>query len=230
MPTLDEFQAALEYRFQDASLLTLALTHPSVGQDIGAATRHNQRLEFLGDAVLQLALTAELYDRYPDAAEGTLTKARALLVNRHSLAEQSRALNIGDYLILSRGEESTGGRERQSALADAFEAVLGAIYLDGGMESARTVILRLFRPVIAGKMTAPTVRNPKGELQEMLQAQAHDPPTYEIVSIQGPDHDRLFECVVTHGGREIGRGVDKSKKAAESQAAAVALAALRAEA
>jgi ribonuclease-3 len=188
---------------------------------------HNQRLEFLGDAVLGLVLTSELYARFPDVSEGPLTKARAQMVNRRTLASQAKQIGLGDKLILSRGEETTGGRDRPSNLADAYEALLGAIFMDGGYEHAREVILRSFRDAFGELKVIPNLENPKGELQEMLQAESPDPPEYEMTSVTGPDHDRMFECAVYHDGVELGRGKGKSKKAAESEAATAALARLR---
>lgn len=218
---------AIQYSFRDIALLRLALTHPSIAQESGSAAAHNQRLEFLGDAVLQVTLSLELYRRFPRAAEGQLTKARARLVNRRFLAELGRQLNLGAHLVLSRGEEAHGGRHRPSSLADAFEAVLGAVFLDGGLEAATGVIGRLFRPTLNGWVDLEDVDNPKGELQEHLQAAALGPPDYRLEGMKGPDHDREFECTVIHGGVELGRGVGKSKKEAEGKAARAALDSLR---
>jgi ribonuclease-3 len=224
---LAALQERLGYMFQDVTLLQLALTHPSVAHELAGTVAHNQRLEFLGDSVLGLVLSTELYEKFPGVSEGPLTKARAQLVNRRSLAEQARNLRLGEHLILSRGEESSGGRQRQSALADAYEALLGAIFLDGGFEVARDVILRSFRDAFGELTSIPNLENPKGELQEMLQAESSEPPQYELTSATGPDHDRIFECAVLHGGLELARGTGKSKKEAESQAALAALNALR---
>lgn len=229
MAALDAFQTRLGYTFRDAGLLQLALTHPSVAHEQGHAAQHNQRLEFLGDAVLQLALTGALYAKYPAFDEGPLTKARAKLVNRRALAVHGRALGLGACLILSRGEELHGGRDRGSALADAFEALVGAIFLDGGFDAAREFILRQLQPAIHELDGVPIIDNPKGELQELLQADTAEPPEYYVVSATGPDHDRIFECTVHHGGRELARGAGRSKKAAESEAALAALRTLRAE-
>jgi len=220
-------QNQLGYTFKDAALLRVALTHPSVAHEQGAPVQHNQRLEFLGDAVLQLVLTRELYEKFPAFGEGPLTKARAKLVNRRALAEHGRQLEIGEFLILSRGEELQGGRQRPSALADAFEAVVGAIFLDGGFDAAREFILRRFREAFDGLHVIPILENPKGELQELLQAESSEPPEYRVVSATGPDHDRMFECTVHHGGIELARGWGKSKKDAESEAALAALKSLR---
>jgi ribonuclease III len=223
----DELQQVLGYRFGNEDLLKLALTHPSVAHEQGISLQTNQRLEFLGDAVLQLVLTRELYERFPGFGEGPLTKGRAKLVNRRTLAEHGRQLGLGKYLILSRGEELHGGRERQSSLADTYEAVLGAIFLDGGFEAARTFILNHFMPAFGQLAVIPILENPKGELQELLQAVSSEAPQYHVASATGPDHDRMFECTVHHGGVELARGQGKSKKAAESEAALAALTKLR---
>ena len=229
VPDLNTLQAKLGYRFRDPALLTLALTHPSVAHEQEANVQHNQRLEFLGDAVLGLVLTRELFDRFPEFGEGPLTKARAQMVNRRALSQQARALNLGEYLIMSRGELMHGGRERQSSLADAFEAVIGAIFMDGGYAPATGFVLHCFRDVFGEFKSIPNLHNPKGELQEVLQARSSVPPRYQITASSGPDHDRSFECAVFHEGRELGRGTGKSKRAAESEAALVALMSLRAE-
>src|SRR6185503_15379533 len=163
---LKALQARLGYSFRDESGLRLALTHPSVAHEQGMSVQHNQRLEFLGDAVLQLVLTSELYGKFPAMGEGPLTKARAQMVNRRTLANRGRRLGLGEYLILSRGEDSSGGRERPSALADTFEALLGAIFLDGGFDAARDFILRQFREEFGELEVISNLENPKGELQE----------------------------------------------------------------
>ena len=225
----EELQERLGYIFHDPTLLRLALTHPSVAHEQGASMQTNQRLEFLGDAVLQLVLTRELYEKFPAFGEGPLTKARAKLVNRRSLAERARQMGLGQHMIVSRGEELHGGRERPAALADAYEALLGAVLLDGGFEAARDFILRQFQSAFGGLSVIPILENPKGELQELLQAVSPEAPQYHVVSASGPDHDRLFECTVQHQGVELARGRGKSKKAAESEAALAALAQLRQE-
>jgi ribonuclease-3 len=223
MNELDALQAALGCQFKDRSLLRLALTHPSVTHEQGVKLQHNQRLEFLGDSVLELILTHELYRRFPDWGEGTLTQARARLVNRRFLAERARRLGLGPYLVLSRGEEMSGGRERTSTLADTFEALVGARFLDGGLEAARAFVIRLFEPELGVLPSTPDAENPKGQLQERLQATSANPPEYRLMAATGPDHDRQFECAVSHGGVELGRGRGKSKKEAEAAAAADAL-------
>jgi ribonuclease-3 len=221
-------QETLGHTFRDESLLRLALTHPSVAHESSGHTPHNQRLEFLGDSVLGLVLTRELYEKFPDFGEGPLTKARAKMVNRRTLAAEARRLGLGEHLIVSRGEEVSGGRERQSALADAYEALLGAIFLDGGYEEARAFILRCFRDAFGELTEIPNLENPKGELQELLQARSAEAPLYEMTYATGPDHNREFECAVFHQGIEMGRGRGRSKKEAESRAATAALEKLRA--
>lgn len=218
---------SISYQFRDENLLRLALTHPSVAHEIAAPTPHNQRLEFLGDAVLGLVLTQKLYEQFPAHDEGPLTKARAHLVNRKTLAERARAIELGAHLILGRGEEVHGGRERDSALADAYEALIGAIFLDGGFDAAREFVLREFSAAFGELSALPLIENPKGELQELLQTHSARTPEYQTVSATGPDHDRIFECVVLHEGNELARGNGKSKKAAESDAALAALKKLR---
>lgn len=227
MSEFDALQSRLEYRFREIGLLRLAMTHPSVAHEQGRTVQHNQRLEFLGDAVLGLVLTWELYEKFQQVSEGPLTKARAQMINRRTLAEQARKLELQNDLILSRGEEANLGRNRASALADALEAVIGAVFLDGGFDAARQFVLHCFRDAFGELNSIPTLDNPKGELQEILQAKSTEPPQYTVAGASGPDHDRDFECVVTHGGVELGRGCGKSKKAAESEAAVAALKALR---
>jgi ribonuclease-3 len=223
----EELQKRIGYTFRDPELLELALTHPSVAHEQGAAIQTNQRLEFLGDAVLQLVLTRELFEKFAAFDEGPLTKARAKLVNRRTLAEHGRKIGLGSELSVSRGEELHGGRERPSALADAYEALLGAIFLDGGFEVSREFILREFSGAFDGLSVIPILENPKGELQELLQAVSPEAPEYRVISATGPDHDRIFECTVHHNGVELARGAGKSKKAAESEAALAALKLIR---
>ncbi len=223
---LDEFQRRLTYRFRDPNLLRIALTHPSVSKDLSGEP-HNQRLEFLGDAVLQLALTHELYHRFPEFGEGPMTKARAQLVNRKSLAEQGTRLELGQFMFMSRGEEASGGRARPSGIADAFESLLGAIYLDSSYEVARVFVVKMFDEALLQMKVSPNLGNPKGELQEFSQADTCEAPQYKEIATSGPDHDRVFECAVYHRGVELARGVGKNKKDAESMAATAALAKLK---
>jgi len=224
MSDLAALQTRLDYRFHDESLLRLALTHPSLANEQHQPAPHNQRLEFLGDAVLGLVLSRQLYETFPDADEGGLSKSRARLVNAEALAVRARALDLGAHLVLSVGAQSSGERERVSALADAFEALLGAVFLDGGWDAATALIRREFgADFTALPQVAAGIVNPKGELQERLQAKAPSAPQYQLIAASGPDHDRSFECAVFHDGVELGRGHGKSKKAAETEAALAAL-------
>jgi ribonuclease-3 len=222
-----ELEELLGYTFRDRQLLRLALTHPSVSHEVPANTAHNQRLEFLGDAVLGLVLTRELYEKFPGLGEGPLTKARAQMVNRRTLADLARSFRLGENLVMSRGEDVSGGRARLSALADAFEAVVGAMFLDGGYGAAVEFVLRSFRDAFGELTEIPNLSNPKGELQELLQASSPEAPQYQMTSASGPDHDRIFQCAVFHRGLEMGRGEGKSKKEAEGQAARSALLKIR---
>ena len=232
-PNLDSLvilQESLGYQFQNPSLLVLSLTHRSYAVEVAAKPQNNQRLEFLGDAVLQLILSEIMYQRFPDVEEGPLTKGRAQLVNRKSLAAQAAQLNLGHHLLLSKGEELHGGRQRQSILADTFEAVVGAIFTDGGYSAASSFISRRFLQSLTGLGAVPSIENPKGELQEQLQSRFNTGPIYRIESMSGPAHERQFVCSVWHRDRELGRGQGASKQAAQTQAAVMALAALASEA
>jgi ribonuclease-3 len=222
---LQELQARLGHSFADPELLRQALTHASYGHEKRKKIPDNQRLEFLGDAVLQLAVTAELYRRFPELPEGRLTVLRARLVNRHHLQELAQQLGLGDHLILGRGEENSQGRQRGSILADATEAVLGAVFAEVGWEGARAIILRLLEPSLAEIQIAGDSpdANPKGALQEKLQADGDHPPQYRCIAETGPAHARVYEVVVEWQGRELGRGQGASKKEAETRAAQVAL-------
>ena len=229
MPARGPFQEQLGYSFKQPDLLKLALTHPSVSHEKGKRLANNQRLEFLGDAVLQLVISAELYKQFPDRDEGALSKACARLVNREALAERAMEISLSTELVLSRGEEKNNGRERPSALADAFEALIGAIYLDGGFTQAKKFIRTRFKDVLAGADTGRHTGNPKGELQEILQGKNAVSPEYRLLEMEGPDHDRSFICAVRHSGRELARGSGKSKKTAEMAAARAAIEVLRAQ-
>jgi ribonuclease-3 len=221
----DEFQRRLGHTFADPALLRQALTHASFGHEKRQHVPDNQRLEYLGDAVLQLAVTEELYRRFPELPEGRLTVLRARLVNRHHLQGIAQELGLGEHLILGRGEENSRGRERGSILADAVEAVIGAVFSEAGWEPARAIILRLLEPSLAAMALEgdPIHANPKGGLQEKLQAEGEHPPIYRCVSETGPAHARVYEVVVEWQGRELGRGCGASKKEAETRAAEAAL-------
>ncbi len=207
-----------------ADLLTIALTHRSYSYENGGLPT-NERLEFLGDAVLGLTITEELYHRHPDRPEGDLAKLRASIVNTQALADVGRKLGLGEHLLLGKGEESSGGADKSSILADGVESLLGAIYLAKGNGVAREAVLRLFSELLD---TAPTLGaglDWKSSLQELSVAKGLGPPTYTVTA-QGPDHDKEFTAVVTVAEREYGRGIGRNKKEAELKAAAAAWSAI----
>jgi ribonuclease-3 len=229
--------ADLEQRtgaFGDPTLLLTALTHPSYANEHPEdPTGHNERLEFLGDAVLGMIVARTLYQRFPDVAEGRLTEWRAYLVCGPTLSRIALALDLGTYLRLGRGEDQTGGREREGNLERAYEAVVGAIYLDRGLVDARAFVLDTLGDELATLETSPDALNPKGALQELVQ-QLHPEdegtarPEYVLVNETGPDHQRHYEVAVEVDGQVLGQGAGGSKQQAEKEAAAQALTALRA--
>lgn len=218
-----QLEKLIGHTFRNPLLLEEALTHPSLAHERGTGIVHNQRLEFLGDAVLQLVLTHRVYELYPEHPEGKLTQIRAHLANRHTLCRRAQAVNLGDFLRLGKGEESSGGRTRLSNLADAYEALLGAVYLDGGIRAARKFVAQQFAEELHHLEETAQNQNPKGLLQELLQARSNGNPQYRVIHESGPDHNKHFEAIVEWEGREIGRGTGSSKKFAEIAAAAVAL-------
>lgn len=220
---MDSFEATISYSFTNALLLTEALTHPSLARESKHSRFDNQRLEHLGDAVVQLVLTEELFRRFPDYDEGQLTKMRSRLVSREALCQFARAIDLGRHLLLGKGEVKSGGRDRPSNLADAFEALAGAIYLDGGLTAARAFIFTNFHRFIEEIVAKPDERNPKGSLQECLQAIAPASPTYQLVGQEGPDHLKSFLAEVKWEGLVLGRGAGRSKQEAEFSAATEAL-------
>lgn len=220
---MESIESRIGYKFRNSLLLAEALTHPSLAYESQRTHFDNQRLEFLGDAVLQLILTEELFRLFPDFPEGQLTKLRSRVVSRRALAQFATAVNLGDYMLLGKGEEASGGRDRMSTLADAFEALLGAIYLDSGLVPAREFVLRLFQAEIAVLSESPEERNPKGELQECLQAIHPEAPRYRILEEAGPDHRKMFVAEVAWCDRVLATGRGKSKKEAEARAAYEAL-------
>lgn len=211
------------YQFQNPQLLLEALTHPSVAHEKQRRHIDNQRLEFLGDAVLQLVVTEHLFARYGEAGEGRLTTRRSRLVSRESLKVRAAELDLGRHLLMGRGEEASGGRQRDSTLGDAFEALLGAIYLDSDLGTVRRFILEEMKDDLAGLEEEPLEVNPKGQLQELLQAISPRAPSYELLSQQGREHERVFEVRVLWEGQVLGEGSGRSKKQAETAAALAAL-------
>lgn len=220
---MNPLEERIGYKFRNSLLLAEALTHSSVSLERKNYPFDNQRLEFLGDAVLQLAVTEHLYRLFPDFSEGRLTKLRTRVVSRAGLKHHASAIGLGGHLMMGRGEDASGGRTRASTLADAFESLVGAIYLDGGYEEARDFILRETRDDFAQMAAEPEEINPKGRLQEILQAIEPSAPVYEIIAQSGPEHLKHFECRVVWEGLELGRGSGHSKKQAEVEAASAAL-------
>jgi ribonuclease-3 len=220
---MELLESVLGYSFRDRSLLSQALTHSSLGYESQRTQPDNQRLEFLGDAVLQLLLSEMLFQRYRDADEGMLTKVRSQLVSTKALAQVARHIDLGKFLLMGRGEEAHGGRARDSSLADALEAIAGAVFLDGGMESAKALARLLFSDLLDSLGATPADKNPKGQLQEMLQAINPQSPHYQVISQSGPDHAKSFVSAVIWCGQELGRGSGRSKKEAEVEAARAAL-------
>jgi ribonuclease-3 len=207
----------LGVRFKDRSLRDLALTHRSYAFE-NEQTTHNERLEFLGDAVLGIVVTDMAYRTFPELPEGELAKLRAAIVNMTALADVARELDIGRFLLLGKGEELSGGRDKTSILADAVEALLGAVYLDRGLNTARDLIERLFRPRMLRYARGEGDRDYKTILQELASAQMRALPEYRITE-RGPDHEKEFSATVYLAAKAWGTGVGRSKKEAEQQAA-----------
>lgn len=217
-------EEALGARFRDEELLRLALVHSSyLNENPSEYGESNERLEFLGDAVIDMAVAEELYTKNPDWPEGKLTQARSALVKEGTLAEVARHLDIGGQLLMGKGEDGAGGRERASNLSAGLEAVIGAVFLDQGYEVAKEVVLKILADHQSALNEPQLLTNPKSELQEAVQAQGHAPPSYHIVNEQGADHDRTFVAEVTVDGKVIGTGEGKRKSVAEQAAAADAL-------
>jgi ribonuclease-3 len=220
---LEALQQALGHRFDDLDLLRRALTHPSyVNEHPENSVGDNQRLEFLGDAVLDFVAGAWVYSSYTEFDEGRMTRLRAALVRTETLAELARRVGIGEVLRLGYGEEEAGGRRRDPNLCDAFEAVVGAIYLDGGLAPVRDFVEPLLGPVAEATLTMAADQDAKSRLQEWSQAQLRVTPRYRIVAERGPDHDKTFVAEVLLGDEVAGRGTGRSKQAAEQAAAEVA--------
>ncbi|WP_460595945.1 ribonuclease III [Geomonas sp. Red276] len=224
---LSVIEEKLGYRFKERTLLQQALTHRTYVNEAGGG-RDNQRLEFFGDSVLDFLLSEILLTRFPDCREGELTRMRAALVDEVSLGRISAALDIGSGLRLGRGEEKGGGREKRSLLADAFEAVLAAVYLDGGIEAARSVVTGCFLPLLDSHETL-SGRDFKTDLQERARIVRRELPSYRLKEISGPDHDRRFTVEVFLGDQRMGEGAGRSKKEAEQAAARAALTMLKGE-
>ena len=211
------FEQNIQYTFKNKSLLELALTHSSYANESKNHMAYNERLEFLGDAVLQLVTSEKLYTENPNMPEGKMSKTRAALVCEDALANYSKQIDLGRFMLLGKGEDNTGGRERPSILADAFEALIGAIFLDGGIAPAKKFVLRFLND------TTLHLQDYKTLLQEIIQQNPGERLSYIVVKEEGPDHDKSFTVEVHLNSNPIGHGAGKSKKQAEQQAAKEAL-------
>lgn len=222
-------ESRLEYHFQHLALLQEALTHKSYGNEVAdPGVRDNERLEFLGDAVLGLLVSQLLMDRLPHAREGELSRLRSGVVNETALARVARTLDLGTHLRLGRGEDQGGGRQKDSILADALEALLAALYLDGGLEVARRFVETHFQEVLQEVIRRGGITDFKTALQEFCQNQGLALPRYEVVGTRGPDHQKVFEVALWIEENCLGRGEGRSKKEAEQVAARAALERLQA--
>ncbi len=223
---LPKLQRVIGIRFNEPKLLREAMTHTSYATEFNLKY-DNQRLEFLGDAVVQIILTKHLFHRYPGLQEGDLTKIRSALVNQDSLAKFARSISLGDYILLGRGETDAHGSDRDSTLSDAFEALCGAIYLDQGAQSVTAFLLRVLQENCMEPAELLHTMNPKGALQEYAQGRFGKAPEYRTVTVSGPPHDPVYEVEVLVNGRLLGRGTAAKRKSAEQAAASAALTAIR---
>ncbi|OGO21986.1 MAG: ribonuclease III [Chloroflexi bacterium RBG_16_51_9] len=224
MADLDILQQTLGVSFKDVSLLEQALVHSSyVNENPGLSTASNERLEFLGDAVLGLIVAEKLYQDYPDFNEGEMTRLRAALVRQETLARIAGAINLGSYLYLGKGEEAGGGRQKSANMAAALEAVIAAVFLDRGLARARECVLMLLKVEIEKVISQGKGTDYKSELQHLIQSEKQEPPVYQLIQATGPEHGKTFTIEVRLGETVLGRGEGKSKKAAETEAARVAL-------
>lgn len=221
--SLQAFEAQLNYEFQEPELLNTALTHTSYIKGEGRKAAHNERLEFLGDAVLELSVSEYLYKNYPKLNEGQMTRARAVTVCEPTLFAAAQKLGVGNYLRLSHGEENTGGREKPSILSDALEAVIGAVFLDGGMEAAKKFVLSFAVADIEKAVAGASAKDFKTQLQEFVQMEHRGSVKYELTGQSGPDHKKTFMMQVCLNGEVIGRGQGRSKQEAGQACAKEAL-------
>jgi ribonuclease-3 len=222
MLPLADIQRRIAYQFSNAELLERALTHKSYANE-NRVPYHNERMEFLGDAVLNLVVSEYLMKTCPDSTEGDLSKLRAAVVSEPALAAIAREMGLGSYILLGRGEEQTGGRDKGSLLANCLEALIASIYLDTGKESADAFVIRYFENIIKKTSASRGTLDHKTELQELCQERLKQLPEYKVVSESGPDHQKQFEVEVWIKGQVSGRGIGRSKKEAEQRAAKEAI-------
>ena len=220
----NELQKTLGVPFQQQELLTQALTHSSyANENPGTAPASNERLEFLGDAILGLIVAENLFLDFPAMTEGEMTRLRSILVKQETLARVAEAIDLGDYLYLGKGEESSGGREKPANLARALEALIAAVYLDHGYEVTEQFVLEILDAELRRTLYQGTIIDYKSQLQEMLQAKAQQTPVYALIETSGPDHDKKFTVEVKLGNDVLAVGIGRSKKKAETEAARIAL-------
>ena len=224
---LSQLQTVLGLKFKDPALLQQALVHRSYLNEARAlGLESNERLEFLGDAALGLIVSQKLCSDFPDLSEGDLTQLKAALIRWETLTRAAERLSLGDYLLLGRGEKLTGGQQRPSNLARAFEAIVGAVLLDSGLAKARALVLRCLKPELAQMTAGKVALDSKSRLQQLVQARWQATPSYRTVAADGPDHAKVFTVEVLVGDRALGQGRGRSKKEAESKAAQQALKAM----
>ncbi|MFY9814167.1 MAG: ribonuclease III [Dehalococcoidales bacterium] len=224
MADQNELQRTLGVPFEQQELLTQALTHSSyANENPGTAPSSNERLEFLGDAILGLIVAENLFEDFPTMAEGEMTRLRSILVKQDTLARVAETINLGSYLYLGKGEESSGGREKPANLARALEALIAAVYLDHGYEVTDQFVLEILDVELANILYQGTIVDYKSQLQELLQAKAQQTPVYNLIETEGPDHDKKFTVEVKLGNEVLATGTGRSKKKAETEAARIAL-------
>ncbi|MCA9484895.1 MAG: ribonuclease III [Nitrospina sp.] len=226
---LEKLQKTLDYRFGDLNLLNKSLTHKSFVNETASPLKNNERFEFLGDSVLDLIVSDYLIGSFTDFSEGKLSKIRAAVVNETCLAGLARKLNLGRFLLLGKGEEQSGGRDKSSLLANAYEALTGAVYLDGGLGEVKRVFLGGLKQEIRQRVDSRGIQDFKSELQEYTQTHLNCIPAYRVVAEHGPDHEKTFEVELLIQNKAQGRGVGRNKKEAEQAAARQTLETLRPE-
>jgi len=221
---INKLEATLHISFRNSALLQQALVHRSyLNENPDFNLPSNERMEYLGDSILSAVVAEKLYKDYPDLSEGDMTKLRSALVRRETLARIANHLKLDGYLYLGHGEETSGGRAKQSILADALEAVIGAVFLDQGFDTCRDLILRLYDAEVEKAVDDSLTSDFKSQLQEVVQSKYHEIPAYRVISAEGPDHVKEFIVEVVVGGRVIGKGRGSSKREAEKEAAKAAL-------
>lgn len=223
MDNLDRLQEILEYRFNDINLLKIALTHTSYAHEAGKNVKHNERLEFLGDTILNLAITDKIYKHYPEISEGNMSKIRATIICEECLFEAALRLKYDEFIMLGKGEEKFGGNKKPSILSDAFEAVIAAIYLDSDFETAKKFILKVLSEKTDKAIGQVGQKDYKTRLQEVIQSKSDEKIIYKIIGETGPDHKKEYEIEVYLGTKAIGKGKGNNKKEAEQNAAKSAL-------